>query len=347
VNRPLREYRAKLLFTLLWGVLFISCSLFCAYKFFTGNPIYSNLLELFPQDEQKPVLHDLSALLANRFQDNLWVLVKNDASVETSSQVADLQRRIKQSPLLVESVPSDLYAELVKFYKPYSRQLLTNKKRQWLSSHTPAQLAEDSYRKLFSPVTTPQLYPFADDPFNLGADWLQHLRPKLTIRERAGITFVRAEREGDIEEWYLVAAKLQTNPFDLPVQRDVTTIIEGFKAEYPQAEILTSGMIFHAAAGTAQARSEISSVGLGSIVAIVLLVLFVFRSSIPLAAVLVTLFCGCLLALSVSLLVFGRIHILTIAFGSTLLGVAVDYVFHFLISSRFFCSSFHAPQHIK
>ena len=64
--------------------------------------------------------------------------------------------------------------------------------------------------------------------------------------------------------------------------------------------------------------------GAGSLVAIVMLLLWHFRAVAPLLLPLVSIGTGILLALTVSLQVFGQIHIITLAFGAGLVGVSPD-----------------------
>lgn len=154
-------------------------------------------------------------------------------------------------------------------------------------------------------------------------------------------------RADQSERWLMVTAKLNASPFDVAVQQDVTGAIADFRAAWPQTQLLSSGMIFHAAAGTEQATSEINTVGLGSTLGIIAMVLLVFRRGTPLLAVLLTMTSAYVLALTVSLLVFGRIHIITLAFGSTLLGVAGDYVLHFLVGSQREGSGLAARHHLR
>jgi predicted exporter len=73
-----------------------------------------------------------------------------------------------------------------------------------------------------------------------------------------------------------------------------------------------------------------SMIGIGSIVGIALLTWFAFRSLKPIVWIMLSIGIGCLGALSVSWLVFGRIHLLTLVFGATLIGVAQDYGIYFL-----------------
>src|SRR5258708_32475776 len=75
-------------------------------------------------------------------------------------------------------------------------------------------------------------------------------------------------------------------------------------------------------------------VSLGSLAGVLLLTTLIFASirALLLAALPITV--GFLVASSVTLLCFGNIHIITFAFGSSLIGVAVDYPLLYLASHR-------------
>lgn len=332
---------------LLWLLVFTVCISFCVYKVTTGKPFHSNLLQLLPKDERNPILHDLSLLLAERFQDKLLILVQSDDVSQGLKQTRDLQRYLLSSSRLAMDNPSQsLQQELIKLYQPFSQQLLSREKRQWLQTHTPEQLAEQTYRELFNPVALPRPYSFAEDPFNVGGDWLVSLTPRLKLQDYQGFPLVHDVREGG-HSWLMISAVLKESPFDVAVQQDVTNALAAFYQSWPNAQVLTSGMIFHAAAGTKQATAEINTVGLGSMIGIITLVLLVFRRVTPLIAVLLTMTSAYTLALTTSLLVFGQIHIITLAFGSTLLGVAGDYVLHFLVGSQREGSGLAARHHLR
>lgn len=348
------------LFALLWLMFFCGCAIFCARQIALTKPFHSNLLELLPRDERNPVVHDLSLRMASRFDDKLVVLVSGKDRAESLKYAQDLQARLFASPKLQRDSFSDrVPAALFEQYRPYSQQLLTAERRQWLESHTPKELAEERYRELFSPVNLPYPYGFKDDPFNLGGYWLAGLAVQFSFQDYQGFPLVERVVDGEdnegsednednegsednedneegktTESWLLVTAQLAASPFDLAMQENVSHALESFRAAWPEARVLTSGMVFHATAGTRQARQEINTVGLGSGIGIVLLVLLVFRSLTPLFAVGLTMTAAYVLALTVSLLVFERIHLITLAFGSTLLGVVGDYVLHFLMGSQ-------------
>jgi predicted exporter len=346
VTQPMS--RSNLWYAFAWLLVFCASAVFCLWQVTAKKPFHSNLLELLPHDERNPALHELSLLMASRFEDKLLVLIRSDNPETALLQAKDLQARLLASErLAANNVSQTIQQELIKLYRPFSQQLLSTERREWLQTHSADEISEQSYRELFSPVALPRPYGFAEDPFNLGGTWLTSLAPRLKMQEFQGFPLVVDERNGVTQSWLLVTAKLNSSPFDVATQKDVTGAIQAFRQQWPTAEIFTSGMVFHAAAGTQQATSEINTVGIGSSIAIIALVLLVFRRITPLVAVFLSMTSAYLLALTVSLLVFGRIHIITLAFGSTLLGVAGDYAIHFLVTSHAEGSGLAARRHLK
>jgi len=345
---PFEPQQRNRLYAALWLLLLCACALFCAHKLLYAKPFHSNLLELLPRDERNPALHELSVLLASRFQDKLLILVRADEPGQGLKPAQDLQARLLASSRLAANAPGEgLQQALFELYRPFSQQLLDGATREWLQQNTPETIAQARYRELFNPMVAPVPYSFAEDPFNLGGRWLGSLVPPVKYQEYQGLPLIEVERDGSQQRWLMVTAKLNDSPFDVAVQQDVMGAIAGFRTAWPQVQLLGSGMIFHAAAGTEQATSEINTVGLGSTLGIIAMVLLVFRRVTPLVAVLLTMTSAYVLALTVSLLVFGRIHIITLAFGSTLLGVAGDYVLHFLVGSQREGSGLAARHHLR
>ena len=89
----------------------------------------------------------------------------------------------------------------------------------------------------------------------------------------------------------------------------------------PQVEVAAAGVILYAAAAGAQAKWEVSIIGIGSLLGIVLLMWLAFYSLKPIVLIMVSIGVGCLGALSVCWLLFERIHLLTLVFGASLIGV--------------------------
>jgi predicted exporter len=72
-----------------------------------------------------------------------------------------------------------------------------------------------------------------------------------------------------------------------------------------------------------------STIGVGSLAGILFLIWMTFHSLKPIILVMLSIAIGCLGALSVSWLLFERIHLITLVFGASLIGVAQDYGIYF------------------
>ena len=96
-------------------------------------------------------------------------------------------------------------------------------------------------------------------------------------------------------------------------------------AEARGATVLQAGVPLFAAAASDQAEREIHTIGLGSLLGIVALTLMAFRSLRPRLLVMLSMAVGLLVATSVTLLCFGELHLVTLVFGVSLLGVAENY----------------------
>jgi len=101
--------------------------------------------------------------------------------------------------------------------------------------------------------------------------------------------------------------------------------------ELVAGRVYSVGVARYSHAAVEQARGEISSIGLVSLFAIILLVLLIFRSFSVLLAVFYPLGVAILGGVLVLSLCFESIHILTLVFGASLLGLSVDYAFHWLL----------------
>jgi predicted exporter len=129
--------------------------------------------------------------------------------------------------------------------------------------------------------------------------------------------------------------------FDAPAQRQLArSIDEAFKAvgsgvASGVASAQGGGLVLeqsalgrYAMAAEASIKADINRISIASTLGIVALCLLLFRSPRPLVLALLTLGAGFISATFATLIVFGRLHGLTWAFGASLLGVCIDYPLH-------------------
>ncbi|MBU0538927.1 MAG: hypothetical protein KKF24_00540 [Gammaproteobacteria bacterium] len=315
----------------IWFSLILCLSVFCIQHIRQGNAFESNILGLLPSAVTADISSSTNAELGIERKFVLLIGSANpsaksafDASRNLLDQLAELNN------VQIDSHNGNQLTQLQNFYQPYINQLLTPMWRHRLSTDTPQKLAQTAYAELFSPVSGYRPYNFQHDPFNLGGAWLQQLIPQQGQFRASEIPSLKDS--GQL--WYVISGQLQASPFSPDGQQDLILAVNAFSLANPSLTILRSGLVFHAAEATALSNKEISTVGIGSILAIIILVIAVFRSTNALLAIMATLSASVAAGLASCFLIFEQVHLITIAFGSTLLGLAVDYCFHFLIKHR-------------
>jgi len=98
----------------------------------------------------------------------------------------------------------------------------------------------------------------------------------------------------------------------------------------PDLMLQRSGVHRFAVASEQEARRDMQRISTVSLAGIVLLFLTVFRSAWLLLVSLVPLLGGVLTATAFGIAAFGPLHVLTLAFGTTLIGVCIDYPIHYV-----------------
>lgn len=132
--------------------------------------------------------------------------------------------------------------------------------------------------------------------------------------------------------------RLSHSPFDYRATAEDRVLVERLEQElaqqFPQIKLTWIGLSRYADRSAAAAQSEMSLIGGLSLAGILGLVFWAFRSVRILGLGLAILFCGLLWALAGSLWVFGSLHVITLVFGASLTGVAIDYAFHGFTQTR-------------
>lgn len=221
-------------------------------------------------------------------------------------------------------------AALDALYGPHHDVLASDAHRRALASGDARRLGQDALRALYTPSGWLRLRPFAQDPLNLYGDFLAQLLPLAGNVQLQDGLLVAPTASGP---YVLVSAETADTPFSLAgtakLEQAIAGAIAAVEREQPGADVLCSGVVRFAAAASARGTAEVATFGTVSLTAIVLLVLATFRGPRPLLLTLLSLGVGSLAALTACHFLFGRLHLLTLVFGSTLTGVGVDYSIHY------------------
>jgi predicted exporter len=224
---------------------------------------------------------------------------------------------------------AEAMTKAIAFHAPHRQGLLTAAQRHWLQSATPDAITDMAMARLYSPVGG-GLGRWQDDPLGLWPTWWQ-ARAGQGMQLRDGLVAVRDVGGRD---WALLRFHSAQPAFrldgDAPLQATLDAATrDARKAAGGSLDVLRGGVPLHAEAAASRAAFEVNTIGLGSLLAVLLLVWLAFRSLRPIALVGASLLVGLAAAIAVTSWLFGQVHLITLVFGASLAGVAEDYGIHY------------------
>lgn len=321
--------------TLRWAlfVLLVGGALLVGWRKFQ---LQSDLLAFLPTDHSAPQLELTRTIMRGPLSRSL-VLNIVPKSREQSSKAREiavemhqvLKTRKEFERLTIGPAP-EFERAVYELYFPHRLQLaqeLPGGSAQFWSEAALTQRLAETKRVLSSPASTLFRPLVVEDPLLLFRDRLEsltHLRPQGL--ELADGQFVAEDGTA------FLFARLKPG-LDFPGKQRLLKRIETAFATAGGEQGMTlevSGALPFEVQGERSTRADMARVSAVSIAAIIALSLLFFRSLLPLLLIFLPLLSGVLVGGATTLLVFGEIHGLTLAFGAALLGVGMDYPLHLL-----------------
>lgn len=293
----------------------------------------TDILALLPAQERDSAVQQAFTHMADAAQQKVIVLVGakdwNQARLAADAYRAVLSPHAELLQF-ADHLGEQTQQDWLSLFQQHRMALMTDGDEAALRTQDRQYWVDAALAKLYSPFAGPKTGAWQDDPFGLFSGWVQARAQETPVRPRDGRLFVaNGERS-----YVVMPLNLRVPAFSMDAQKTVMPLLAKARLTAsnaaPGAEVLEAGVILHAAAAGRQASSEISTIGIGSMLGIVLLIWFSFRSLKPFAYIALLLGVGFLGALTLCLLLFGRVHLLTLVFGATLIGVAQDYGIYFL-----------------
>jgi len=292
----------------------------------------TDILALLPADQRDPVLQQSFTHMVDSAQQRVVVLVGAGQWLDAVRAARAFRASVAPHAgvLKPDAASGEAQAGWLASLQPHASLLISSAQEQQLRTEPARFWVDSALARLYSAFSGPKLGAFRDDPFGLFAGWAQERAGETPVRPRDGELFVA----GEGREYVLLTFTLAQSAFSLSNQETVAPLLDRATLEaqraVPGIEIIKAGVILHAAAAGRQASREIHTIGVGSMLGIVLLTWLTFRSIKPVTLTVLAIGVGFLGALSVCWLLFGRIHLLTLVFGASLIGVAQDYGIYFL-----------------
>lgn len=325
--------------TLAWAWLAVVC-LALVYNakvwLLDRRPLETDFLALLPADKSDPAVRAAFDRVAQSAEQNVLVLVgardwaeARKAGAAYAAVLATHSEWFTTASLT--AIQSD--SALAPWWEN-RHGLLTVDDQAALRTTTPDVWVQRALGDLLSPMGSGRVGAWQDDPFGFFRRWMQDRASETPVRPVDGVLRVD---DGDMH-YVVLPMQLRAQAFALAAQRDVIPLLQqahdSATAHNANITVRSAGLIFPAAAAAAQANHELSTIGWGSIAGIILITWVTFRSLRPIALVLLSLGVGTLGALAVTAFFYQNVHLLTLVFGASLIGVAEDYGMHYLCVSN-------------
>lgn len=353
----------------LWAALHLAAFLALAICFFEGRKFFvnTNLLDILPRSSQAKEIASADQALTQKMARQFFVLAraKNFESAKNAADVlaslalqADPDKKIFESLSL--GADSSALDQILEWH--YKNRFLLLDKETVAKINSPGgidELKEEALQKAFGAFTLTPLEFIEGDPFFLADLELQKLIDALS---KTGTAL--ALRDGvlaaELDGWHYVMVRGALTQKGAAITNKTSGVrliydcankaakvcakkalagqdcaAGGDDAESGDVSFVFSGTPFHSYQSSSSAQRQVGIITALSVLAVVALLLFIFRSALPLLFSVGAISLSAAFGLCAELLAFGQIHVLTFVFGTTLIGTCLDYSVHFWTRARF------------
>ncbi|WP_460059805.1 MMPL family transporter [Pseudomonas sp. S2_A05] len=304
-----------------------------AWQWRDGAPLSANLMELVPGTDPDALELRAEQRMQEPLNREMLVLVGHADRQQALTMAQQLGEQWQASGLF-ETVQWNLQADLPALRKQLLQgrlAMLSADDRQLLSKH-PDAFIQQRVQALFDPFSGFTLVPSQDDWLGLTGR-IQNSQPKHgAVQLDIGSGALVADADG--KSWVMLRARTTGNAFDMNLPLQVAELLQHSREQAAKGDVqlLAASGLLYAANGQQQATREMTWVGGGAAVGILLLLLLAFRRWGVLLAF-VPVLVGMLFGAVACVALFGHMHVMTLVLGSSLIGVAVDYPLHYLSKS--------------
>jgi len=297
------------------------------------SQINSSVLALLPKQQLVGVPDELADGFSRRLDRQLMWLVSPPPGADNAA-VDWWWQQLRQMPELQRvGGPMDAQRQQQwgRFFYQHRNVLLDDATRQRLQQGADAQ-SQWILGQLYSAFAGVSGKELANDPLMLVR------ASQLAQQQNGGLLSLSkgwlVARDAQGRSWYLLHAELSASSYDISSARltvdKLTALQQQLQQRWPGTEVLSRGTLFYSNYASQQAEKDISTIGLASVAGVFLLVLFMFRSPLPLLLCALSVGIGALAGTVATLLAFGEIHLMTLVLSISIVGISADYTLYFL-----------------
>jgi predicted exporter len=320
----------------LWLAVVLAATAYVGWRVERGLSFQTDLMALLPMERHDPTLQRANELMTSAIAKRIVLLVGHETRDGARAAAAAVESALLQAGVMkTDRGPMpDAVRQLVAVYAAHGAGLISDADRQRLLDGQADQIVSRALAQISMPAAPIDGRQLVADPFLLLPAFLVSL-PSPAGRLVADAGWLSTSDRG--RTWVMVSGELLGDAYALDFQerfaRAYDEATTAATRTTPGAAVLRMGVLFYAQAGAREGLDEISMIGIVSTVAIVLLVVSVFRGVLPLVLCVSAIAVGILVSMSACLLIFGNLHVIALLFGTTLIGAAVDYGLYYCAQS--------------
>ncbi|MDR2181072.1 MAG: MMPL family transporter [Treponema sp.] len=267
------------------------------------------------------------------------IMAEADTFDSARAAAAALYGRLKDSAAFAELslYAGDLAGEITAYAGSYRYQLLDRETVTLLETGKAAAVANEALARAYGAFSFSPLDDLDRDPFLLSGRVLAGFvsaaaagSGRLSLRE--GV--LSADDEGKC--YVVIRGRLSESGAALTKRQSAVRVIydAARTVDTGAARFLFSGVPFHSYESSSLAQRETGVISTVTVLVILVMFLFVFRSFLPVLMILFAAAASVFAGTASVLLFFRGINILTFVFGVSLIGICVDYSVHFFMRRR-------------
>lgn len=280
----------------------------------------TNILKAVFSSSQDNILVDLSS----KFSARINVIVESETPEKSEEIAKTIYSKLDKSVMFTSDMN---VAAVLEDYEKYHNNLLSGGVRRLLINKDYETVEEKGLEALYNPIMPP-IGSIEEDPFLLLTDFITGLADNKEISNFTPIGF-----SGKYYSLILLNVDSEIALSPTVLNEEVKKLVDIQKELSKDGTVIyLTGAPIHSYYASSHSIFEINLICILSAIFIIALVLWYFKSIIPLIPIAISIGIGILSGYCVTSLIFKNIHILTFVFSTTLIGICVDYSLHYFVS---------------
>ena len=283
--------------------------------------IDTNLSELNPQNQHSQQTKAAIEQLSNNIERRVILLVQGSDEDQVFDADDTLREQLsKITNIRIHPDNETTANKLINTLKTYRFALLNDQQRNRLQQPDFTDIIAKAKNDVFG-FSAVRFYPFNQDPLGWHSDFIQQLFNTLSPPDSTSENYHTT-----------VSFSIEDGAMDMQRQAVLSDALDSITQQLENdylVNIERSGIFFFAADAASSSKKDISLISTGSTIGVVLLLLLAFRSFWSLILPVSSVLLGVCFAFIVTHYIYGNVHVLTIVFGASLIGIVIDYSLHY------------------